>query len=82
MAEVGAESVTIQEQNVVRVDGSDCLFNSDVEIDQPGVLLVRGLVQGVKAGDPCVVFVVGSEVFPDLDSAVLEVLVNPDCEGD
>lgn len=79
VAEVGTESVAVQEENVVRVDGSDGLFDSNVEVDQSGVLLIRGFVQGVEAGNPGVVFVVSSEVLPDLDSSVLEVLVNPDC---
>ena len=79
VAEVGTESVAVQEENVVRVDGSDGLFDSNVEVDQSGVLLIGGFVQGVEAGNPGVVFVVSSEVLPDLDSSVLKVLVNPDC---
>lgn len=79
VAEVGTESVAVQEENVVRVDGSDGLFDSNVEVDQSGVLLIGGFVQGVEAGNPGVILVVSSEVLPDLDSSVLEVLVNPDC---
>jgi hypothetical protein len=80
VAKVGTESVAVQEQDVVRVDRSDGLFDSDVKVDQTGVLLVCWLIQGVVTGDPGVVLVVLGEVFPDLDGSVLEVLVYPDCE--
>jgi hypothetical protein len=78
VAEVGAEGVTVQEQNVIRVNGSDSLFDPNVKVEQPCVLLVRRFVQRIVTGDPGVVLVVRSEVFPDLDGSVLEVLVYPD----
>lgn len=77
-AEVHAERVAVEEEDVVRVDGADRLLDALVEGDEAGVLLVGGLVQGVVAGNPGVVLVVLGEGLPDLDGAVLEVLVDPD----
>jgi hypothetical protein len=82
VAEVGAESVTVQEQDVIRVNGSDSLFDSYVEIDQSSVFLVRRFIQRVESGNPSVVLVVSRKVFPDLHSSVLEILVYPDYKRD
>lgn len=78
MAKVGTESVAVQEQDVVWVDRPNGLFNPHVKVDQTSMFLVGGFVQGVVTGDPSVVLVVRSEVFPDLDGSVLEVLVDPE----
>lgn len=79
VTEIGTESVAVQEQDVVRVDSSNSLFDPNVKVNQTSVFLVRRLVQRVVTGDPGVVLVVRGKVFPDFNGSVLEVLVYPDC---
>jgi hypothetical protein len=78
VAKVGTEGVTVEEENVVGVNGTNGLFNANVKVQEAYVLLVGRFVQGVVTSNPGVVFVMTSELFPDEDGAVLKVLVNPD----
>lgn len=78
VTEVGTEGVAVKEENVVGVDGADGRLNALVEGQKTSVLLVGRLVQWVVASDPGVVLVVLGELLPNLDSAVLEVLVDKD----
>mgnify|MGYP006950206927 FL=1 len=78
VAEVGTESVAVQEQDVVRVDGSNSLFDTNVEVDQTSVFLIGRFIQRVESSNPSVVLVMRGKVLPDFDSSILEVLVNPD----
>lgn len=77
---------------MVRVYFADSLFDPLVKGKQAGVLDVGGLVQGVVPSHPLIVFVVlGLEgqvdwqvgtnicdILPDVNCAVLKVLVYPD----
>ena len=63
---------------MVRVDRADRGVHPVVEVDQAGLVRVRGLVERVVARDPGVVPVVLRELFPEPDGAVLEVLVVPE----
>jgi hypothetical protein len=63
---------------VVWVDGADGGLDAGVESRQAEVLGIAGFVDGVVTGDPGVVLVAGSDVLPEPEGAVLEVLVVPE----
>ena len=80
LCEIRRKGISIQENDVVLVDGPDSLVQPVVPINQPFMFRVRicRLVQDVVAGDPGIIFVVGRELLPEPDEAVLEVLVSPE----
>jgi hypothetical protein len=65
---------------MVLVDRSDSVMQPVVDHHEPFLLRERiaRLVQGVVTSDPLVSFVVNSELFPEPDEAVLEILVPPE----
>lgn len=77
-APLNREGVSIQPEDVVRVDGADGGFEAGVEGWEADVLRVAGLVDGVVAGDPGVGAVAGGELGPEPDGAVLVVAVVPE----
>lgn len=69
----------LEEKDVVRVNGADGLLDALIERYDAHVLLVSGLVEWIVPRDPGVGLVVFGKCFPELDGAVLEVFVYPDC---
>ena len=67
---------------MIRIDLPDRLFNSFVKSQQSRMFLVAWFIQRVVSCDPCIVFVVFSEMFPDLDGSILKVFVFPDYESE
>ena len=78
VCEIGCESVSVQEQNVVDVDAPDRVVETIVVLDEAGVLWFSRFVERIVTGDPFVVFIVGGELFPKPDDPVLVVLVVPE----
>lgn len=76
--EVGGECVTVEEDSMVWVNGTDGGVDAVVEADEACVGVICGLVQWVVPCDPFVVLVMSSEFLPEPNGAVLEVFVVPD----
>src|SRR4051812_28665435 len=74
-----SKCIPIQPQNMIRIDGADSGFETLVECWETVVEWIAGLVDGVVACDPGVVFVVCCEFGPEPDGAVLVVFVFPEC---
>lgn len=71
------ERVTIEPEDVVRVDGTDSGLEAVVKGWETVVKRVAGLVDGVIACDPGVISVVLCDLTPEPDRSVLVVLVVP-----
>ena len=80
LCEICRKGIPIQEYDMVLVDGSDGFMQPVVQIDQAFMLRVRicGLVQDVVSCNPGIISVVGRELLPEPDKAVLEVFVSPE----
>lgn len=75
---VRGKRVSVQEQDVVRVD----LADGRIDLMVPGLKSlvggVAGLVERVVSSDPRIALEVGSDLLPEPDAPVLEVLVGPE----
>ena len=78
VGKVRGKRISVQEEGMMRINLTDCLIDSIVEVDNTGVVRIGGLVQRVVASDPGVVLVVFGEFLPEPDDSVLVVLVNPE----
>src|SRR5918993_5454448 len=76
--EVHRIAVTLEEDQVVRVDGQDRLVEPPVEGHDELLARVGWLVYGVVASHPRVAPVVVSYMFPEVHRPVLEMLVSPE----
>ena len=79
LGEIGSKSVTIEENDVFVVNGTDSAVYPVVKCDDASVRRISGFVDRVVASNPGVGFVVIGEDFPKPDGSVLEVFVVPDC---
>lgn len=70
--------VALQKENVVRVNIPDRWHNAVVESQQTCPFRVSRLVHRVVASDPRVTLVSASNMFPEVNGSVLEVLVVPE----
>ena len=78
MAKVGRKSVSIQEDDVVGIDGVN-RWNAPVVPELKSfVRWIRRFVQNVIASDPRVALVVRCEFLPEPNSSVLKVFVHPE----
>lgn len=78
LREIGCKSVTVKEKDMVRVDLPDRCINSIVKVNQTCVLRVCWFIKRVISGDPCIIFIMFSELFPEPNSPILEVSVIPE----
>lgn len=80
LCKIRREGISVQENDMVLVDGSNSLMKPVVQVDQAFMLWVRicRFVQDVVSGDPGIIFVVRCELFPEPDEAILEVFVSPE----
>ena len=58
MREIRGEGVPVEENDVVRIDGTNGTVDIVVELDQTGVLRIGGFVERIVASDPLVILVV------------------------
>ena len=58
MREIRGEGVPVEENDVVRIDGTNGTVDIVVELDQTGVLRIGGFIERIVASDPLVILVV------------------------
>ena len=75
--EVHTEGISLQKDDVFRVNCSDCRHDSIVKCKKTSPLLICGLVQQIISCNPCVRPISGCYDFPQIDDTVLKVLVIP-----
>ena len=76
--EVLGVTVAFQEDQVVRVYGADGVYEAAVDRHDEGFARIVRFVDGVVPGDPGVVAIARGEGFPQVDGAILEMLVPPE----
>lgn len=76
---VHAESVSLQEQDVIRVNGPHSRYYSIIKREQPCPLLISRLVQQIVSRDPGIALVPIGNNLPQVDDPILEVFVVPEC---
>src|SRR6266566_7909612 len=71
-------AITLQEENVVGVDGSNGLVEPPVERFNLRFARIGRFIDRVIASHPGVIFVAGSDCLPQMHDSILEVLVLPE----
>lgn len=79
--EVRCEGVTVEEDCMVRVNFPDGVEHTIVELNNSSLGCISRFVERIVSGNPGVAFVVLSELLPEPDSPVLEVLMQPECSN-
>lgn len=80
LREICGECVSVQEEDVIRINGSDGRASAIIEAEQVCLLGMRicRLVQNIIASNPCIRGVVVCNFGPKPDEAILKILVFPE----
>ncbi len=78
LVELRRIAVSVQEQDVIRIDGADRGLEATIEGPDGRALRVTRFVDRVVSGHPRVASVVRGDVFPEVDDAILELPLRPE----